>query len=75
MKAYRCKTKISNSGNIKIPINPSLYNTRVEIIILPEENHPDNKISAKEFIETWAGFMKNPDTDNMKYEYLSEKYK
>lgn len=27
------------------------------------------------FANKWAGFLKNTDTDNSKYDYLAEKYK
>lgn len=36
---------------------------------------PANDSNATDFVNKWAGFLKNPDTDSTKYDYLTEKYK
>jgi hypothetical protein len=36
---------------------------------------PDKETRAKDFVNQWAGFLKVPDTDRSKYDYLSQKYK
>jgi hypothetical protein len=39
------------------------------------ESKPGKKLDATDFVNTWAGFLKKPDTDNSKFDYLTEKYK
>lgn len=36
-----------------------------------------NKIESKSvgFVNKWAGFLRKTDTDNSRYDYLTEKYK
>jgi len=75
MKAYRYKTKISNTGEILIPVSPVLYNKEVDVIILPKNNKKEKEIKAVDFVNRWAGFLKNEDIEKSKYDYLSEKYK
>lgn len=75
MKAYKFDLRISESGLIQLPLNPSLFNKEVEIIIVPKNQttiKPPNK--AADFVKKWAGFLKNTETDNAKRTYLSEKY-
>jgi ABC-type multidrug transport system ATPase subunit len=73
LKSVINTVKKSSVGIKAKEVSREWIHTPTEIIILTEENQLNNKISVKEFMETWAGFMKNPDTDDMKYEYLSEK--
>ncbi len=75
MKAFRYITKISDSGTIQLPYNPSLFDTEVEIIILPKRNPVKRKMKATAFVEKWAGFLTDEDTDKSKFNYLSNKYK
>lgn len=75
MKAYRFITKVSDTGTIQIPYNPNLFNKEVEIIILPKSKPEKEKMKAKEFIDKWAGFLVDKDTDKSKFDYLSDKYK
>ncbi len=75
MTAYKYHTKISKEGAISIPLNPALYDQEVEITIVSKNSsNPKNK-KAKEFVEKWGGFLKLPENDEAKFEYLSEKYK
>ena len=41
------------------------------------ESKPEQKTESKavDFVNAWAGFLRQPDTDNSKYDYLTEKYK
>lgn len=76
MDAYRFFTKISHDGVIQIPYNPALFNKEVEIIILKKVvsvERTQNK--AKEFVKNWAGFLKDTNPDNEKYNYLIKKHK
>jgi hypothetical protein len=75
MKAYRFETKISKTGTIQIPFTPDLYNSDVEVIILPKIEKNIKPGSAREFVGKWSGFLGNDNTDNANYKYLSEKYK
>lgn len=40
-----------------------------------ETTNPTEVSKATDFVNKWAGFLKSPDTDSTKYNYLSEKYK
>ena len=75
MKSYRFITTISEKGTIQIPFTPSLFNKEVEIIIVPKPAKSKRKSKAKDFVEKWAGFLRDDNIDDAKYEYLSEKYK
>lgn len=77
MNAYRFTTKISDTGTIQLPLDPKLFNKEVEVIILPKPLSIEGKnpFKASEFVKKWAGFIKNKDTDNIKFDYLSEKYR
>ena len=75
MKAYRFTTKVSAQGTIQIPYSSSLFDEEVEVVILPKSKPQEGKINAMEFVEKWKGFLAGNDTDQLKYEYLSEKYK
>lgn len=46
MKVYRFITKVSDTGTIQIPYNLTLFNTEVEIIILPKPNPEKVKMKA-----------------------------
>lgn len=75
MRAFKFYTRISKDGTIQIPFTPSLFNTEVEIIIVPKELKKSTQNAGKEFVNEWAGFLNNDDTDSSKLDYLSEKYK
>jgi len=75
MRAFKFNTRISNDGTIQIPFTPSLFNTDVEIIILPKSEKKTIKNAGKEFVKKWAGFLHSNDIDSSKFDYLSEKYK
>lgn len=75
MRAFKFDTRISKDGTIQIPFTPSLFNTEVEIIIVPKEEKKRIKKAGRKFVEQWAGFLKSDDIDSSKFDYLSEKYK
>jgi hypothetical protein len=75
MQAYRFETRITKNGLIKIPLSNQLFDKEVEIIILPKQKKKTVKISSSNFVTKWTGFLKNSDTDDLKFQYLSEKYK
>lgn len=75
MRAYRFETRISKSGLIQIPLNNQLYDKDVEIIILPKQKQKSSKLTSTDFVNKWSGFLSGSDTDDSKYQYLTEKYK
>ncbi len=76
MGVLKFATKISDKGTIQIPANSTFFNKEVEIIIMPKTKPKKGKSAkATEFVEKWAGFLKSTNTEDSKYNYLSEKYK
>ena len=80
VQAYKFITKISETGIISLPNEPELFNTEVEVIILPKPKKKDReeKYTAKDFLKDWTGILKNfseKELQNAKYEYLMEKHK
>ena len=75
MQAYKYDTKISKTGQIKLPLSNQLYDKEVEIIIVPKQEIRSNQMKASDFIDKWTGFLSNADTDDFKYRYLTDKYK
>ncbi len=75
MRAFKFETRISKDGTIQIPFTPSLYDTEVEIIIVPKNIKKISLKAGREFVKKWAGFLNSNDIDSSKFDYLSEKYK
>ncbi len=75
MNIFRFKTNIPKNRTIKIPRSAHITDKPVEIIILSEQEKNTEGKAAQEFVDNWAGFLQNFDPDNLKSEYLSEKYK
>ncbi|WP_340105403.1 hypothetical protein [Rhodohalobacter sp. 8-1] len=75
MKAYKFKTKVSEKGTIRIPDDSDLRNQEVEVIVISSEKEKDSKMKASEFVNKWAGFLSDEDTDKAKQDYLTEKYR
>ena len=75
MQAYRFETRISKKGTIQLPFNQQLVDREVEIIIFPKQDLKPNKNASIDFVNKWAGFLANVDTEDSKFQYLSEKHK
>ena len=75
MQAYKYETRISKTGQIKLPINNQLFDKEVEIIIVPKQETKSSQLKTSDFIDRWSGFLTNSNTDDMKYQYLIDKYK
>jgi hypothetical protein len=75
MQAYRFETRITKNGLIQIPLSNQLFDKEVEIIILPKQKQKTVRLSSSDFVNKWTGFLKNSNTDDLKFQYLSEKYK
>ena len=75
METYRFTVKIPEDRKFQIPDFPGLSEKKVEIVIRSKPSNTIKKGDAKAFIEKWAGFIKESNTDKTKYDYLSKKYK
>jgi len=75
MKTFRFTARVSQEGTIQIPNNAKLIDKEVEIIMVPKSPQQKNKMGASKFIDKWAGFLTNSDTDKSKFDYLTDKYK
>ena len=76
MQAYKFETRISKTGKISLPIQNQLYNKEVEIFIIPKKAQAKtSSMNPMEFINKWSGFFSNQNTDDLKYQYLTEKHK
>lgn len=75
MKAYKFKTKVSEKGTIRVPDDTNLRDQEVEVIIISTKEENGSKMKASEFVNKWAGFLSDSDTDQSKRDYLTEKYR
>ena len=75
MKTFRFTARVSQDGTIQIPNSAKLIDKEVEIIMVPKYPQQKNKKGASKFIDKWAGFLTNSDTDKSKFDYLTDKYK
>lgn len=75
MKAYKFKTKVSAKGTIRIPKDSDLRNQEVEVIVISSKKEKGSKMKAYKFVNKWAGFLSDEDTDQTKQDYLTEKYR
>ena len=76
MQAYKYEIRISKTGQIKLPINNQLFDKEVEIIIVPKQVSKSSRLKTSDFIEKWSGFLTTSEnTDDLKYQYLTDKYK
>lgn len=75
MRAYKYQTRISKTGQITLPLNNQLYDKEVEIIIVPKQKVKSSRPKTSDFLDKWSGFLTNSNTDDSKYQYLTDKYK
>ena len=75
MQAYKYETRISKTGQIKLPLNTQLFDKEVDIIIVPKQKTKSTKLVTTDFVDKWSGFLTNTDTDDLRYQYLTDKYK
>ena len=75
MEVYRFETRITKRGQINLPLDIQLSDKEVEIIILSKKKTKPSDFNASDFIKKWTGFLSNSDTDDLKYQYLDDKYK
>lgn len=77
MEALKFVTKIGKHGIIKIPALESYANKKVDVIVTlkSEEKDKTTQNNIDDFLNKWAGFFSQVDTDDVKYNYLMEKYR
>jgi hypothetical protein len=69
-------TKVSKGGIIRIPKRFKIDESEVEITVRQKAKGSDEKISAKDFVKEWKGFLKGIEfTKADRINYLIEKYK
>ena len=79
MNAYKFNTRVSDAGTITLPYDSHLYNTDVEVFIVPANHNSMEKsrFSASDFINKWRGCVKgmenvsDEELDRIKHEYLN----
>ena len=83
MNAYKFSTRVSDTGTITLPYDSHLYNTDVEVLVVPVNRNGSiekNRFSANDFINKWRGCVKgmenisDEELDRIKHEYLKQKY-
>ena len=85
MNVYKFNTRISGNGTITLPYGSDLFNTDVEVSIVPKHHIEVTEINnkrflANDFINKWKGCvrgMENISDEELKYakhEYLKQKY-
>ena len=78
MKAYKFETTVKENGIIQIPEIARLVHQRVEVFVVvrPTVKQKARKLQAVEnFLGKWRGLLKDFDPDELKFQYLQEKYK
>jgi len=76
LQAYKFETKVLENGFIQIPDFKNFVNQEIEILVFIKPMQTKRKkLTADEFINKWAGFIASTNADDLKYEYLNEKYK
>ena len=77
MEAYKFETIIQENGIIQIPEIAKFAHRQVEILVLvhPTTEQETGKMQAvQDFIDKWRGVLKDSDPDELKSQYLQEKY-
>ena len=79
MYTYQIDTSISESGVIRLPEMPSLYNKKVKLIIISSEDNSTEINQRQQAMERLLGRQNishwtDDELDNFRYECLKEKY-
>lgn len=77
MEAYRFQTIIQKDGVVKIPEIAKWANQQAEIfvVIIPTAPLENETVPIMaNFLDKWRGFLKGFDPDELKSQYLQEKY-
>ena len=77
MEAHKFATTVLENGILKIPELKVYTNQKVEVFVVIKSQKND-KLTNKtmdDFFDEWAGVFSIAQTDDVKYNYLMEKYK
>ena len=78
MEAYKFETTVLQGGTFRIPECARFANRPVEVFVVvktPEgSQHEQPSQSIEEFLTKWTGFLGDVDPDELKLQYLQEKY-
>ena len=76
MEAYKFKTTVLRNGVIKLPEISQYADRQVEVfVVIKQSANTGQKRSMKQFLEKWTGFLQGTAPDDLKLQYLTEKYK
>ena len=77
MEAYKFATTILENGIIKIPELRGYADQEVEVFVVlkPKKNIKLVNKKMDDFLVKWAGIFTIAQTDDVKYNYLMDKYK
>ena len=77
MEAYKFATTVLENGIIKIPELRAYADQKVEVFVVlkPKKNIKLDNKKMDGFFVKWAGVFTIAQTDDVKYNYLMEKYK
>ena len=74
-KIYQYETTVQENGVIRIPKMTTLARHRVKVVIRPLEPERTKSLqAAKAFLERWSGILEGRDPDELKSQYMREKY-
>ncbi len=82
MQFYQTDALVSDKGIINLSLMPYLYNKKVKLVIIPEEDHSIKSGQRKRAMERLLKRQKtmpenrwtDDELDNLRYECLKEKY-
>ena len=76
MEAYKFATTVLENGILKIPELSSYADQKVEVFVVlkPKKNLKTVNKKMDDFFVKWAGIFPIAQTDDVKYNYLMEKY-
>jgi hypothetical protein len=77
MEAYKFDTTVLQDGTFRIPECARFANRSVEVFVVlktPEEQRQESSQNIEDFLKKWTGFLEDVDPDDLKYQYLQEKY-
>jgi hypothetical protein len=77
MEAIKFVTKVGKHGIIKIPELENYVDQKVNVVVAlkSKEKSSRTKGNIESFIEKWAGFFSDIETNDTRYNYLMDKYK
>lgn len=77
MEAHKFATTVLENGILKIPELKVYTDQKVEVfvVIKPKKNNNLSKKTMDDFFAEWAGVFSIAQTDDVKYNYLMDKYK